>query len=117
MLIRLSTIFTLSIFDYICTKHWVDLYGADIESNLLFRTLFQNHWLALTVKFVTTFIALMILWKYKSNRLSIAGSWLILVAYSCLAIYHLFLLYRHISIPILHVLFMAQCKPHLLIMN
>ena len=43
------------------------------------------------VKIAIVGLALLLLWKFKNNMFAIVGSWVILITFSLLAIYHVFI--------------------------
>lgn len=80
----------LNIFDLIATMYLVQAYGVAVEGNVFGRWLIQTN-LVYVVKIAVVGLALLLLWKFKNNRLSIVGSWVILITFSLLAVYHVFI--------------------------
>ena len=90
MLIRLIIAYLLNIADCLFTADLVRKFGVEIEGNPFGRWLIQTN-LVYVVKIVIVGLALLLLWKFKNNRFAIVGSWVILITFSLLAIYHVFI--------------------------
>lgn len=90
MLIRLIITYVLNIADYLFTADLVRKFGVEIEGNPFGRWLIQTN-LGYVVKIVVVGLALLLLWKFKNNRFAIVGSWVILITFSLLVIYHVFI--------------------------
>ena len=87
--IRILFAYFLNLFDLICTTIWINLYGLSIEANPIGRKMYVNH-LAIPVKVImlgAIMIVLHILLK-KEPKWSWV-SWLILIVYGVLALYHI----------------------------
>lgn len=106
MKIRLIIAYLLNLFDLLCTSHWISKYGLDIEGNPIGKWLYQNH-LAVPVKVFGLGILFVILYaaiKHRDKGLDNTtqwwdiASWLVLIAYALLAIYHVILYFRVASI-------------------
>lgn len=86
--------YVLNIIDYLFTRHWVNLYGIDIEGNPIGRWLIENH-LAVPVKVFGVGGLLIVLYHaLKKHPKWNWTSWLLLAVYSVLAIYHIFIAFR-----------------------
>lgn len=97
MKFRLITAYMLNIFDLIATMYLVHAYGVAIEGNVLGRWLIQTN-LVYVVKIAVVGLALLLLWKFKNNKLAIVGSWVILITFSLLAVYHVFIQFESFAI-------------------
>ena len=88
MIIRLIITYILNLFDLIMTKVWVKYYGINIEGNPIGIWILENN-IDITIKVVLIGIIMLILYIcIKYNPQYEWTSWLILIVYSLLAIYH-----------------------------
>lgn len=86
--------YLLNLFDLICTNYWISLYGLSVEGNPIGRWLYENH-LAVQVKVFMVGTLLIVLYDYaKRNPKWEWVSWLLLAAYSILAIYHIVIFFK-----------------------
>ena len=91
MLIRLGIAYVLNLFDLIMTQYFVNKYGTEIEGNPIGRWLLGYPILLLICKLGLVAILLLVLYRFRNNRLANIGSWIILDVYIALAIYHIIL--------------------------
>ena len=90
MKVKLIVIYILNIIDLIATTLLVKRFGIQIEGNPIGKWLIETN----LVWFVKIFIvgaALLLLFKFKNNKLAIVGSWITLITFSLLAVYHIFI--------------------------
>jgi len=92
MLIKSIFIWLLSLFDWGATQYQVNRFGIEIEANPIMRWLYSSPYISFIVKMAITSIGCLILWYAKDYKIARIGSWLLLVVYSALAIYHIILL-------------------------
>ena len=85
-------IYFLNIFDYICTRYQVDRYGIEVEANPLMRWLMQDPHIFLSIKVTLVNILLLFIYDHREERVAEIGTWLLLIVYGALALYHIFLL-------------------------
>lgn len=97
MKFRLITAYMFNIFDLITTMYLVHLFGLSVEGNPIGRWLIQTN-LVYVVKIAVVGLALLLLWKFKNNRFAIVGSWVILITFSLLAVYHVFIQFESFAI-------------------
>ena len=90
MKVRLIITYIFNLIDLIATMYLVSLFGLSVEGNPIGRWLIQTN-LVYVIKIAVVGLALLLLWKFKNNRFAIVGSWVILIAFSLLAIYHVFI--------------------------
>ena len=96
MTIRLIIAYLLNLFDLAMTTYWVNRYGIDAEANPVGRWLYENC-LAVPVKALGVGLLFVILYnavKCRDNGLERSfqwwdlASWVVLVVYGALALYH-----------------------------
>ena len=88
MKVKLIVIYVLNIIDLIATMLLVKRFGIQIEGNPIGKWLIETN----LVWFVKIFIvgaALLLLFKFKNNKLAIVGWWITLITFSLLAVYHI----------------------------
>lgn len=91
MLIRCLIAYALNMFDYGMTKYFVNKYGIEIEGSPIGRFMLSRPPLALIVKSFVVLFFISFLYDNRDRLAARIGSWIILVAYSLLAIYHIVL--------------------------
>lgn len=91
MLIRCLVTYALNMFDYGMTKYFVDRYGIEIEGSPIGRFILSRPPLALLVKAFAMLFFISFLYDNRDRLAARIGSWIILTAYSLLAIYHIVL--------------------------
>lgn len=85
--------YLLNIIDYIFTDHWVRKFGIKIEANPIGRWLYETG-AVYAVKVVGVGLLLLVLYHALKAKTSWGWvSWLPLVAYSALALYHIFIIF------------------------
>ena len=89
MKVKLIVIYILNIIDLIATMLLVKRFGLEIEGNPIGKWLIETN-LVWFVKIVIVGAALLLLYKFKNNKLAIVGSWITLITFSLLAVYHVF---------------------------
>lgn len=94
---RLIIIYIFNLIDLIATIYLVSLFGLSVEGNPIGRWLIQTN-LVYVVKIAVVGLALLLLWKFKKNRFAIVGSWVILITFSLLAVYHVFIQFNNFAI-------------------
>ena len=90
MKVKLIVIYTLNIIDLIATMLLVKRFGLEIEGNPIGTWLIETN-LVWFVKIVIVGVALLLLCKFKNNKLAIVGSWITLITFVVLAVYHIFI--------------------------
>lgn len=90
MKVKLIVIYVLNIIDLIATMLLVKRFGIQIEGNPIGTWLIETN-LVWFVKIVIVGAALLLLFKFKNNKLAIVGSWITLITFSLLAVYHIFI--------------------------
>lgn len=90
MKVKLIVIYVLNIIDLIATILLVKRFGIQIEGNPIGKWLIETN-LVWFVKIVIVGAALLLLFKFKNNKLAIVGSWITLITFSLLAVYHIFI--------------------------
>lgn len=93
MKVKLIVIYVLNIIDLIATILLVKRFGIQIEGNLIGKWLIETN-LVWFVKIVIVGAALLLLFKFKNSKLAIVGSWITLITFSLLAVYHIFISFR-----------------------
>lgn len=93
MKVKLIVIYVLNIIDLIATMLLVKRFGLEIEGNPIGTWLIETN-LVWFVKIVIVGVALLLLFKFKNNKLAIVGSWITLITFSLLAVYHIFINFR-----------------------
>ena len=93
MKVKLIVIYILNIIDLIATILLVKSFGLEIEGNPIGKWLIDTN-LVWFVKIVIVGAALLLLYKFKNNKLAIVGSWITLITFSLLAVYHVFIYLR-----------------------
>lgn len=91
MLIRCLITYLLNLFDYGMTKYFVGKYGIEIEGSPIGRFMLSHPPLALLVKLFVVLFFISTLYDHRDRLAARIGSWIILVAYSLLAVYHIVL--------------------------
>lgn len=85
--------YALNIIDYLFTRHWVNLYGIDIEGNPIGRWLFENN-LAFSCKFILVPILLALLGVCIAKHPQAKWvAYIPLVVYGLIDIYHLIIFF------------------------
>jgi len=87
---RLIVIYILSIVDLAFKLYLTHRFG-DIEANPVGKLLLKDTLLAILYKVFVVGIALILLYHYRDNKLSQVMSWILLVVFICLVIYHIVL--------------------------
>lgn len=90
MAIRLILTYVLNIIDLIATMLLVKRFGLEIEGNPIGTWLIETN-LVWFVKVVGVGAVMLLLCKFKNNKLAIVGSWITLITFSLLAVYHVFI--------------------------
>ena len=90
MKVKLIVIYVLNIIDLIATMLLVKRFGLEIEGNPIGKWLIETN-LVWFVKIIVVGAALLLLFKFKNNKLAIVGSWITLITFSLLAVYHIFI--------------------------
>lgn len=90
MKVKLIVVYMLNIIDLIATMLLVKRFGIQIEGNPIGTWLIETN-LIWFVKIVIVGAALLLLYKFKNNKLAIVGSWITLITFSLLAVYHIFI--------------------------
>lgn len=99
-MIPLLITYALNIFDLVMTNHWVSKYGIEIEGNPIGRFLYETG-LVYPVKIVGVGLLLLLLHfavKYRDKGTESTtqwwdlAKWVVLTAYSLLAVYHVVLI-------------------------
>lgn len=93
MKVKLIVIYVLNIIDLIATMLLVKRFGIQIEGNPIGKWLIETD-LVWFVKIVGVGVALLLLFKFKNSKLAIVGSWITLITFSLLAVYHIFISFR-----------------------
>ena len=70
----------------------VNKYGIDIEANPIMRMFMANDSAFFIIKVLLIALLLMIMYQYKDLKICKIGSWLLLMVYGALAIYHIYLI-------------------------
>lgn len=97
MRVKLIVIYVLNIIDLIATMLLVKRFGLEIEGNPIGKWLIETN-LVWFVKVVIVGVALLLLYKFKNNKLAIVGSWITLITFSLLAVYHIFIQFESFAI-------------------
>lgn len=97
MKVKLIVIYILNIIDLIATMLLVKRFGLEIEGNPIGKWLIETN-LVWFVKVVIVGVALLLLYKFKNNKLVIVGSWITLITFSLLAVYHIFIQFESFAI-------------------
>ena len=92
MLARLIITFVLNIADYLFTLYFVHLYGLEVEANPFGRWLLEKPWRGIVFKVLGIAALLAVLYVFRSHKIAVIGSWIVMVAYAALVIYHIVLL-------------------------
>ena len=92
MLARLIITFVLNIADYLFTLYFVHLYGLEIEANPIGRWLLKKPCRGIVFKVLGIAALLAVLYVFRSHKIAVIGSWIVMVAYAALVIYHIVLL-------------------------
>ncbi|NLB62243.1 MAG: hypothetical protein GX802_07520 [Clostridiales bacterium] len=88
----LTACYIFNIFDLIITLFWVQLLGLQAEANPFGKMLLLNPSVAVVVKTLGVGLALLILYIMRNRKIANFGINVVLVAYSALAVYHVFLI-------------------------
>ena len=94
---RLAITYIFNLIDLIATMYLVSLFGLSVEGNPIGRWLIRTN-LVYVVKIAVVGLALLLLWKFKNNKLAIVGSWVILITFSLLTVYHVFIQFNNFAI-------------------
>ena len=86
---RISCTYYLSFIDLIFTLQFVHKYGIEIEVNPVGRWILSENWRIFIFKVVFVLFGLFVLWIFRERKLAQIASWIVLIAYSFLAVYHL----------------------------
>lgn len=87
--IPLILAYALNIIDYLFTRHWVKLYGLDIEGNPIGRWMFEND-SAGVVKIFVVGVAFLVLGCLIGRHPSLRWTGFIpLAVYSAIVVYHI----------------------------
>lgn len=97
MRVKLIVIYILNIIDLIATMLLVKRFGLEIEGNPIGKWLIKTN-LVWFVKVVVVGVAVLLLYKFKNNKLAIVGSWITLITFSLLAVYHIFIQFESFAI-------------------
>ena len=89
---RISYTYYLSLIDLILTLELVNKYGLDIEANPVGRWILSENWRIFIFKVVFVLCGLFVLWIFRERKLAQIASWIVLIAYSLLAVYHIIIL-------------------------
>lgn len=89
---KIIFIMYLNLIDYLCTTYHVTRYGTQLEVNPLMRCLMVNDLSFLAVKVILVDILLVFLYCHRELKVVQVGTWVLLIVYGILALYHLFLL-------------------------
>lgn len=81
--------FLFNIFDWLFTRHWVQLYGAEIEGNPVGRWMLATPGRQIVCKLLLPAAALLLLYATKCNNFSYAASWVVFGVYAALTVYHI----------------------------
>lgn len=84
-------IYLLNLFDYIMTVIQVNKYGIDIEANPIMRMCMANDSAFFIIKVIVVALLLLFMWQCNSTICNL-GSWLLLIVYGALAVYHIYLI-------------------------
>ena len=87
MKVKLIVIYMLNIIDLIATMLLVKRFGIQIEGNPIGTWLIETNFVWF-VKIVIVGAALLILWKFKEDKIVSIASTVLLGVYSILALYH-----------------------------
>ena len=96
---RLLVTYILNVFDWVCTTVFVNMFGTEIEGNTLMRSAFENGLVnAYKLIGVAILCAFLYYFKDKYAKLVNISSWLVFGVYSALAIYHLVIIMKLLTI-------------------
>ena len=81
------------VFDYLCTQHWINEFGIDIEANPFAIWLFNigHGALAFFVKCFLVGVLLMVIYFFRENQFAQVGAWILFTVYLALTVYHIFI--------------------------
>lgn len=85
MKLRLTITYFLNLIDLIATLYLVSLFGLDIEANPIGRWLIKTN----LVYFVKIVVVGLILYVVSKSRIGNICSWVLLIAFVLLTVYHL----------------------------
>lgn len=85
---RLLVVYILSMLDLAFTLYLTHRFG-NIEANPFGKLLLKDTLLAILYKIFVVGVALLLLYHYRDNTLSQVMSWILLVLFICLVIYHI----------------------------
>lgn len=85
MKLRLTITYFLNLIDLVATLYLVSLFGLDIEANLIGRWLIETN----LVYFVKIVVIGLILYAVSKSRIGNVCSWVLLIAFVLLTVYHL----------------------------
>ena len=88
------TIYLLNIFDLLCTTYLVSKYGIEIEQNPIGKFILTSVDAVILFKVLIPAAALVQLWKYREHKLAQVASWLLLVVFALLTLYHLYIILK-----------------------
>lgn len=96
---RLLVTYILNVFDWVCTTVFVNMFGTEIEGNTLMRYAFENGLVnAYKLIGVAILCAILYYFKDKYTKLVNISSWIVFSVYSALAIYHLVIIMKLLTI-------------------
>lgn len=87
------TIYVLNLFDCGVTLWFFFMFGISIESNPFGVALLQNPIMAVLFKVVVIGLALLVLYQHRQSKAAQTGMNATLIAYTMIAVYHLFLIF------------------------
>nr|DAI55028.1 MAG TPA: hypothetical protein [Caudoviricetes sp.] len=93
MTIRIIILYLLNLFDLIATQRLINKYGLTAEANPFGQWLF-NSGMVYVFKIVIVGLALLLIWKLKTHKLAVIMSWVLLVIFAVLTVYHLIIIFR-----------------------
>lgn len=93
MLIRIIVIYLLNLFDLIATQRLINKYGLIAEANPFGQWLFNSS-MVYIFKIVIVGLALLLIWKLRTYKLAVIMSWVLLVIFAALTVYHLIIIFR-----------------------
>lgn len=84
------------IFDYVCTRHWIEQFGVEVEANPIGKWLFSfgGGVFAFLVKCVLSLAALIFLYCFRSNTFGKVGIWALFLTYLAVTIYHIVIIIK-----------------------
>ena len=89
---RLCCTYCLSLIDLIFTLQYVQKYGLEIEGNPVGRWILSDGWRTFMIKMIFVLAGLYLIWRYRELKIARVASWIVMIAYSFLSIYHIIIL-------------------------